>query len=139
MDNVIFVGIIVFVIVMYIAIDIIRICKCQRYDAIENQINTLTKYASGLVAWADYFMKNNTGDERMQEVLIMLKEFCKRNNMDFTDIGLMSIVQNCYNKLQIDKALIENGNIIIYKEQSPSMNLSDIGQTYSNESISSGI
>ena len=135
MDSVIFVGIIVFVIVMYIAIDIIRICKCQRYDAIDNQINTLTKYASGLVAWADYFMKNNTGDERMQEVLIMLKEFCKRNNISFTDIGLMSIIQNCYNKLQMDKALIENGNTIIYKEQSSNMNLSDISQDYSNESI----
>ena len=115
MDNIIFVGIIVFVVVMYIAIDIIRICKCQRYEAIDNQINTIEKYASGLVAWADYFMKDNTGDERMQETLRILEEFCQSNNISISKLGLMAIIQNCYNKLQMDKALMKK--TIVYKEQ----------------------
>ena len=115
MDNIIFVGIIVFVVVMYIIIDIIRICKCQRYEAIDNQINTIEKYASSLVAWADYFMKDNTGNERMQETLRILEEFCQTNNINISELGLMAIIQNCYNKLQMDKALMKK--TIVYKEQ----------------------
>lgn len=68
-------------------------------NAMEN-FNLIMKYAETFVAFAKQFMHANTGEEKMEKVVSMLREIAVKYGIDITDEELTAIAQKAYNAMK---------------------------------------
>lgn len=60
------------------------------------QINFIITYAEKFVCWAKQFMKESSGEEKMEQVVTKLKEVATKNNIDITEDEIKAIAQKAY-------------------------------------------
>lgn len=72
----------------------------ETIDSITSKINIIIKYADSFVSWANYFMKDKPGDEKMAEVVKQLSEIAKKYNLDITDTEIQAIAQKAYDSMK---------------------------------------
>ena len=68
--------------------------------SISAKIEIIIKYADKFVSWANYFMKDATGSQRMEEVVKQLEAIAKKYKLDISKEELTAIVQKAYDAMK---------------------------------------
>ncbi len=71
------------------------------------KINIIINYADKFVSWANYFMKDATGAQRMAEVVKQLKGIAERYNLDISEQEITAIVQKAYDAMKAGQEAAE--------------------------------
>lgn len=90
----------------------------EAIDIVISKTNLIISMADSFVAWARQFMKNNTGSEKMDEVVKRLTQIAERNNIDITKEEIQAIAQKAYDSMMAAEATVnaaitaaENSNL----------------------------
>ena len=78
--------------------------KSTEVDNLQKKINYVDELASSFIAYADQFMKDMTGEEKMDFVVDKLSEIIAGLGYDFDDQTLKAIAQKTYNSYKAAKS-----------------------------------
>ena len=77
------------------------------------KVNLIVDYADKFVSWAKYFLKNESGTQKMNKVVEQLKMIADRYNLDISEDEIRAIAQKAYDSMQagIEAAEIEKKKV----------------------------
>lgn len=70
------------------------------------KLEELYGWAEQFVVWAREFMKDSTGEEKMDKVVELMKEIADEAEIEVTDEQLKAIVQNAYEAMKAGEAQV---------------------------------
>ena len=70
------------------------------------KLEELSGWAEQFVVWAREFMKDSTGEEKMDKVVELMKEIADEAEIEVTDEQLKAIVQNAYEAMKAGEAQV---------------------------------
>lgn len=94
---------------------LLRDKKCEPLDPNEI-IYLVTKWANAFVRYVRYFHSNLKGSEKMNKVISLIQDICKKYNIDIDITSLKAIIQEAYEKMIEDDATSKEQQIIAIKE-----------------------